>query len=111
LKLIHELEVHQIELEMQNEELLLAKSKRNKQLKYTKLYDYAPSGYFTLSQDGKVTEANLTGAHMLGKMRSSILNSQFGFFLDHKIYLMIFLAKIFKSNVRELCEVNFIINE
>jgi hypothetical protein len=76
LKLIHELEVHQIELEMQNEEYSLKKSKRNRQLKYTKLYDYAPSGYFG---DGKVTEANLTGAHMLGKMRSSILNSQFGF--------------------------------
>jgi hypothetical protein len=74
-------------------------------LKIHKLYDYAPSGYFT-SQDGKVTEANLTGAHMLGKMRSSILNSQFGFFISDatKIYLMIFLAKIF-SNVRELCEV------
>jgi PAS domain-containing protein len=80
LKLIHELEVHQIELEMQNEELLLAKEQAEQAIeKYTKLYDYAPSGYFTLSQDGKVTEANLTGAHMLGKMRSSILNSQFGF--------------------------------
>jgi hypothetical protein len=61
-----------------------------------KLYDYAPSGYFTLSQDGKVTEANLTGAHMLGKMRSSILNSQFGFFISDatKIYLMIFSKNI-----------------
>jgi hypothetical protein len=49
LKLIHELEVHQIELEMQNEELLLAKSKEQ-QWKNTKLYDYAPSGYFTLGR-------------------------------------------------------------
>jgi hypothetical protein len=47
LKLIHELEVHQIELEMQTKNLLLAKSKQNIQLKI-KLYDYAPSGYFTL---------------------------------------------------------------
>jgi PAS domain-containing protein len=95
LKLIHELEVHQIELEM-NEELLLAKEQAEQAIeKYTKLYDYAPSGYFTLSQDGKVTEANLTGAHMLGKMRSSILNSQFGFFLmPQKIYLMIFSKNI-----------------
>jgi hypothetical protein len=50
LKLIHELEVHQIELEMQNEELLLAKEQAEQAIK---LYDYAPSGYFTLSQDGK----------------------------------------------------------
>jgi PAS domain-containing protein len=79
LKLIHELEVHQIELEMRR--IALSKEQAEQAIeKYTKLYDYAPSGYFTLSQDGKVTEANLTGAHMLGKMRSSILNSQFGFF-------------------------------
>jgi PAS domain-containing protein len=99
LKLIHELEVHQIELEMQNEELLLAKEQAEQAIeKYTKLYDYAPSGYFTLSQDGKVTEANLTGAHMLGKMRSSILNSQFGFFISmpQKNIFNDFLAKIFK---------------
>jgi PAS domain-containing protein len=99
LKLIHELEVHQIELEMQNEELLLAKEQAEQAIeKYTKLYDYAPSGYFTLSQDGKVTEANLTGAHMLGKMRSSILNSQFGFFISDatKNIFNDFLAKIFK---------------
>jgi signal transduction histidine kinase/CheY-like chemotaxis protein len=114
LKLIHELEVHQIELEMQNEELLLAKEQAEQAIeKYTKLYDYAPSGYFTLSQDGKVTEANLTGAHMLGKMRSSILNSQFGFFISDatKNIFNDFLAKIFESNVRELCEVTFITNE
>jgi hypothetical protein len=71
LKLIHELEVHQIELEMQNEELLLAKQ-AEQAIENTLNYTITPSGYFTLSQDGKVTEANLTGAHMLGKMRSSI---------------------------------------
>jgi PAS domain S-box-containing protein len=114
LKLIHELEVHQMELEMQNEELLLAKEQAEQAIeKYTKLYDYAPSGYFTLSQDGKVTEANLTGAHMLGKVRSSVLNSQFGFFISDatKNLFNDFLVKIFKSNVRELCEVNFITND
>jgi hypothetical protein len=77
LKLIHELEVHQIELEMQNEELLLAKSKRNNN---EKILNYTITHLLDILRwDGKVTEANLTGAHMLGKMRSSILNSQFGF--------------------------------
>jgi hypothetical protein len=65
---------------LQERRIYIAKERSEQTIeKYTKLYDYAPSGYFTLSQDGKVTEANLTGAHMLGKMRSSILNSQFGF--------------------------------
>jgi signal transduction histidine kinase/ActR/RegA family two-component response regulator len=112
LKLIHELEVHQMELEMQNEELLLAKEQAEQAIeKYTQLYDYAPSGYFTLSQDGKVTEANLTGANMLGKLRSSLINSQFGFFIsdDTKNIFNAFLAKMFKSKVRESCEVNLII--
>ena len=50
LQLIHELEVHQIELEMQNEELVLAKEQAELATeKYTELYDFSPSGYFILS--------------------------------------------------------------
>jgi len=111
LKLIHELEVHQIELEMQNQELLLAKERAEHTIeKYTELYDYAPSGYFTLSTDGKVIEANLTGADMLGKLHSSVLNSQFAFFVcdDTKYIFDAFLKKIFKSKGKESCEVNLI---
>ena len=51
LKLIHELEVHQIELEMQNEELVIAKEKAEiAEEKYTELYDFAPSGYLSLTK-------------------------------------------------------------
>jgi PAS domain-containing protein len=68
LKLIHELEVHQIELELQNEELLLAKQQADSAIqKYTELYDFSPSGYFTLSREGIIIDANLTGSTMLGK--------------------------------------------
>ena len=78
LKLIHELEVHQIELEMQNEELLLAKLQADSAIeKYTELYDFSPSGYFTLSQDGSILDANLTGSVMLGKERSNLINTKF----------------------------------
>ena len=53
LKLIHELDVHQIELEMQNEELKLVKEQMEIAAeKYIDLYDFAPSGYFTLSKNG-----------------------------------------------------------
>ena len=70
-RLVHELRVHQIELEMQNEELhrsqvaLLAA-----QARYFDLYDLAPVGYMTISQRGIILEANLTSAHLLGVTRS-----------------------------------------
>jgi PAS domain-containing protein len=62
LKLMHELDVHQIELEIQNDELNLA----NEQIKvaaekYTELYEFAPIGYFTLSREGKIIELNHRG--------------------------------------------------
>jgi len=68
LKLVHELEVHQIELEMQNDELCLAKEQAEIATnKYSELYNFAPSGYFTLSKEGEIIELNLQGAKMLGK--------------------------------------------
>lgn len=111
LKLIHELEVHQIELEMQNEELLMAKEQSELATeKFTELYDFAPSGYFTLSKEGKVIDVNLTGANMLGKERSKLRNGQFGFFVsdDTKNIFNLFIEKIFTSKVRESCEVNLL---
>ena len=66
LKLVHELEVHQIELELINEELMLASSAaQNAAEKYTELYDFAPSDYFTLSKEGKIIELNLSGQKCL----------------------------------------------
>jgi len=62
-KLLHELQVHQIELEMQNEELKEAYETAERALKkYTMLYDFAPMGYFTLDSDGTISDLNFTGA-------------------------------------------------
>ncbi|MEI6175232.1 MAG: PAS domain-containing protein, partial [Bacteroidota bacterium] len=109
LKLIHELDVHQIELEMQNEELLHAKEQLAKTAtdKYAELYDFAPSGYFTLSKEGKITELNLSGATMLGKESSTLKNSRFGFFISDgtKPVFNLFLEKLFSSKAKETCEV------
>ncbi len=75
LKLIHELQVYHIELELQNEELLLAKSAAlDIAEKYTELYDFAPSGYFTISKDDEIIELNICGSQMLGKERSQLKN-------------------------------------
>ncbi len=72
--LLHELEVHQIELEMQNEELRLAQTKlEDLKDKYLDLYDLAPIGYVTINEHGVVIEANLTFAHLLGIARSILV--------------------------------------
>jgi len=77
IKLLHELQVHQIELEMQNEELIQANETAETALrKYTMLYDFAPMGYFTLESDGIINELNFTGAEMLGDKRFSLVNSK-----------------------------------
>lgn len=119
LKLIHELEVHQIELEMQKEELILAKEEAEMAMqKYTELYDFAPSGYFTLTNSGKIAQLNLTGSQLLQKDRSKLINSQFGFFIsdDTKPIFNEFLSNVFHSNRKECCEVklflesNFTVN-
>ncbi|MBP2282470.1 PAS domain S-box-containing protein [Flavobacterium sp. CG_23.5] len=114
LKLIHELEVHQIELEMQNEELLFAKGQAEiANEKYTELYDFAPSGYFTLSNEGKIIDVNLAGSNMLFRERSKLISGMFGFFIsnDTKTIFNLFLDKIFTSKVKESCELRFLIND
>ena len=115
LKLIHELEVHQIELELQNEELIQAKETAEKLAteKYIELYDFAPSGYFTLTNDGKIIDLNLSGAKMLGKERSGIKNLSLVASVsdDTKPEFNQFLEKVFNSKVRETAEVTLIIKD
>jgi PAS domain S-box-containing protein len=108
LKLIHELEVHQIELELQNEELLLAKQQADSAIeKYTELYDFSPSGYFTISREGIIIDANLTGSVMLGVERINLMQTKFRTFLCNasKMEFDIFIDKIFVNKIRECCEI------
>ncbi|MEI7981200.1 MAG: PAS domain-containing protein, partial [Bacteroidota bacterium] len=108
LKLIHELEVHQIELEMQNDEL--SQAKKSVELaaeNYKELYDFAPSGYFSLSPGCKIIKINLAGAQMLGKERSLLTNHRFDIFVsdDTRLVFNLFLKKVFKTKAKESCEV------
>jgi PAS domain S-box-containing protein len=108
LRLIHELELHQIELELQNEELRRAWAEAEAANdKYIRLYDFAPSGYFTLSGKGEIIELNLSGARMLGNDRQHLKSSLFGFFVSEetKPIFSLFLEKAFKSKAKESCEV------
>src|SRR4030042_6095245 len=103
-KLLHELQVHQIELEMQNEELREANETAETALKkYTLLYDLAPMGYFTLESDGSICDLNFTGADMLGDKRFSLLNSNFKLFIskDSQAVFNDFFSKVYTSNTKE----------
>ncbi len=72
--LVHELRVHQVELEMQNEELRRAQAEiEESRARYADLYDFAPVGYLTLDERGLVMEANLTLAKQLGIERTHLI--------------------------------------
>ncbi len=107
LKLIHELQVHQIELEMQAQELKVALSEAQNAID---LNDFAPIGYFTLSRNGDITALNLCGSLMLGKDRSHLKNIRFDFFVSNetKPAFNLFLDKIFSSSTKTTCEITLI---
>ena len=83
--LIHELRVHQIELETQAEELRKSKiALEESRDKYLDLYEFAPLGYLTLTDKALITEVNLTGATLLGVERSKLVNARFRKFIAHE---------------------------
>jgi PAS domain S-box-containing protein len=119
-RVVLELKVHQIELEMQNEELVKAKETAEIAMKkvetaiekYTELYDFAPSGYFTLSKEGIILDINFSAARMLNKKRSLLKTSTFGFFISDntkQIYNN-FLINTFDSNNTQSCEVTILMD-
>ena len=107
LELMHELRVHQIELEIQNEELRQAQVALEKSRdRYVDLYEFAPVGYFTLTREGMIAEVNLTGAALLGVDRKKLLNRRFASFVtvgkrDH--WNQHFL-NVLQSDGRQSCE-------
>ncbi|RAU17429.1 hypothetical protein DN062_13505 [Nitrincola tibetensis] len=81
--LLHELQVHQMELEMQNEMLLKAQAELEETSdRYTDLFDFAPISYITLSEDGRISEANLAATAQLAGERDSLIGHYFAEFLD-----------------------------
>lgn len=108
-RLLHELEVHQIELELQNAELQKTRDELEIALeKFTDLYDFAPVGYFSLDESGTILESNLTGAALLGLERARLLNQRLLSFLapNSRPIFQAFLGKVFTGAANQSCEVS-----
>ncbi|MBM4294048.1 MAG: PAS domain S-box protein [Deltaproteobacteria bacterium] len=110
-RLIHELRVHQIELEMQNDELRQAQTRlEESRLKYSDLYDFAPMGYLTLDRQGQILEANLTAAKLFGMDRSRFLGLHFALLLvdrDRRAFRR-HLAQVLQTRTRGQVEVRLL---
>lgn len=110
-RLLHELQVHQIELEMQNAELQDARDRTAILLeKYTDLYDFAPVGYFTLDNQSTIQEVNLTGSSLLGTDRSRLINQRLSRSLTPASHadFQRFLGRIFAGFENQACEVTVV---
>jgi PAS domain S-box-containing protein len=106
-RLLHELQVHQIELEMQNQELQEARTAAEaKRERYQDLFEYAPVGYLTLTRAGKVVAANLTAAALLGTARSTLLGRSLGRFVvpQHQNHWNQHLLSVWRLPERQACE-------
>ncbi len=108
--LIHELEVHQIELEMQNEELAQAQAELEAAFRqYTDLYDFAPVGYFTLGNDGTILQANLAVANLLGVEHDELAHRRLGVFVSSESLAAFnaFFEKLLSGQGKGTCELAF----
>jgi PAS domain S-box-containing protein len=110
-EVIHELQVHQIELEMQNEELRRTqKELEDSRHKYADLFDFAPIGYFTFDIHGHVTEANLTGCQMLGIERKNLINKPFYLYVakDSQNAFYLHRRAALNPGLRQMCEITLV---
>lgn len=108
-RILHELEVHQIELEMQNAELQESRDKVEALLEtYTDLYDFAPVGYYSVDEQSLILEVNLTGAALLGVDRSRLIKRRFLSFATPKSLVIVqtFVKKIFTESGKQVCVVS-----
>ena len=108
---IHELHVHQIELEIQNEELRGAQIKlEESRREYFDLYNFAPVGYFTLDKDGIILKANLAGSELLGVERLNLLKRTFIQYIktDQRNIFHQHLKKVLKTGNKQTVDLKLI---
>jgi PAS domain S-box-containing protein len=100
--LLHELLVHKVQLEMQNEELRRAYSALEEARdRYIDLYEFAPVGYITINREGLISEINLTGSALLGVERIKLINRRFSRFVasqDRDLWHRLFMNMMEHGN-------------
>jgi len=106
-QLIEDLQVHQVELEMQNEEL--RRLQQNLEIardKYSDLYDFSPVSYFSINERGIILEANLTAAAMVGVARGLLIERPFSDFIvsDDQDVFYLHRTKLCETKTRQTCE-------
>jgi len=102
--LLHALQVHHVELQLQNQELQAARNDLERLLEeYTDLYDFAPVGYFSLTEEGRILKANLAGAVLLGVQRSRLVGQPLGRMLatEQRPAFNAFLGRVFAGPLRQ----------
>jgi len=105
--LLHELQVHEMELQIQNEELRQAQVElAEARDRYSDLFEFAPVGYLTLDKDGRILAANLTAASMLGVNRQDLVKAKLSDFVDCGAQDDLFLhqREVFQSGEPQSCE-------
>jgi PAS domain S-box-containing protein len=108
-KLAHELQVHQIELEMQNDELRRTQLGLEEALdRYADLFDFAPVAHLTLEADGEILEANLAAGELLGLERGRLIHQKFARFVPAEAQDTFYLLcqRVFSSDTRQSAELD-----
>ncbi len=110
-RLVHELQVHQIELETQNVELIQTRADLDSALaSYTELYDFAPVGYVTCDRHGIIQKVNLAGAGQLSAERTYLIGKRFVNFItvDSRVVFAALLERAYVSKAREACNIRLL---
>ena len=110
-KLIHELNVHQIELEMQNAELRRVQLElQEARDKYLNLYDFAPTGYFTLDHNSLIVDVNLAGSELLGSEKHRLIGTQFTSSIspDSQDAFYFHYREVLKTGIKGNCELKML---
>lgn len=109
----YELQVHQIELEIQNEDLRRAQIElEESRNKYSNLYDFSPVGYFTFDKNGLIIEVNLTGASKLCVERNLLIKQPFSIYItpDNRDIFYLHMRNVLNPSggSRQTCELELI---
>lgn len=107
-RVVHELQVFQVELEMQNEELRRTQSKLQvARDRYVNLYDFSPAGHLTLDLDNRIVEANLRAGWLLGCYRKELIGQPLACFVtpDDQALFRQHWQEVLKTGTRQTCEV------